>query len=77
MIIGRITAKSQAIIPRAVRLALGIKPGDEIVYEIVGGEVKLRNAIPVDRDAKDDPFLNNFSAFTEWSGDCDRVNDQP
>ncbi len=39
MIIGRITAKAQTTIPRAVRLALGIGPGDEIGYEIDGDKV--------------------------------------
>ena len=57
MIIGRITAKAQTAIPRAVRLALGVKPGDEIAYEIEGDRVILRRA--------GDPFDKPFASFTE------------
>ena len=67
MIIGRITAKAQTTIPRAVRLALGIKPGDEIAYEIEGDRVILRRA--------GDPFDKPFAAFTEWSDDLDEAYD--
>jgi antitoxin PrlF len=34
MILSRITAKAQTTIPQAVRRALGVKPGDDIAYEI-------------------------------------------
>jgi antitoxin PrlF len=67
MIIGRITAKAQTTIPRAVRLALGIKPGDEIAYEIEGDRVILRRA--------DDPFDKPFASFTEWSDELDSAYD--
>ena len=72
MIIGRITAKAQTTIPRAVRLALGIGPGDEIGYEIDGDKVILTRVKPSEKD----PFLANFSAFTEWSGEYDSVYDR-
>ena len=42
MIHSRITAKSQTTIPRAVREALGIGPGDDIAYEISNGAVVLK-----------------------------------
>jgi antitoxin PrlF len=67
MIIGRITAKAQTTIPRAVRKALGIKPGDEIAYEIEGDRVVIRRV--------GDPFDRPFAAFTEWSDECDSVYD--
>lgn len=67
MIIGRITAKAQTTIPRAVRLALGIKPGDEIAYEIEGDRVILRRA--------GDPFDRPFAAFSEWSDGLDEAYD--
>jgi antitoxin PrlF len=67
MIIGRITAKAQTTIPRAVRMALGVKPGDEISYEIEGDRVILRRA--------GDPFDRPFAAFTEWSDDLDAAYD--
>ena len=72
MIIGRITAKAQTTIPRAVRLALGIGPGDEIGYEIDGDKVVLTR---VKLDEKD-MFVNNFSTFTEWSDEYDSVYDR-
>jgi antitoxin PrlF len=67
MIIGRITAKAQTTIPRAVRLALGVKPGDEIAYEIEGDRVILRRA--------DDPFDKPFASFTEWADELDSAYD--
>jgi antitoxin PrlF len=69
MIMGRITAKSQTTIPRAVRTALGIKPGDDVAYEIRGHEVVMKRAI---KPAKD-MFLANFSTFTEWESEADRI----
>ena len=67
MIIGRITAKAQTTIPRAVRLALGIKPGDDIAYEIEGDRVILRKA--------SDPFDKPFASFNEWEDDLDSAYD--
>ena len=67
MIIGRITAKAQTTIPRAVRMALGVKPGDEIAYEIDGDRVVIRRA--------NDPFDRPFATFTEWSDDLDDAYD--
>ena len=72
MIIGRITAKAQTTIPRAVRLALGIGPGDEIGYEIDGNKVVLTRVKPDEKDM----FVNNFSTFTEWSDEYDSVYDR-
>ena len=57
MIVGRITAKAQTTIPRAVRLALGIKPGDEIGYEIEGDRVVMRRV--------GDPFDKPFASFSD------------
>ena len=72
MIIGRITAKAQTTIPRAVRLALGVGPGDEIGYEIDGDKVILTRVKPDEKDM----FVNNFSTFTEWSDEYDSVYDR-
>ena len=66
MIMGRITAKAQTTIPRAVRLALGLKPGDDVVWEIEGNQVVMSRA----RKAVD-AFVGNFDAFTEWASDAD------
>jgi antitoxin PrlF len=66
MIIGKITAKAQTTIPRAVRLALGLKPGDDVVWEIDGDQVVLTRARPAS-----DPFVGNFDCFTEWASDAE------
>lgn len=39
-----ITSKGQTTIPREVRDALGVEPGDRIVYEVVGDCVRIRSA---------------------------------
>lgn len=66
MILGKITAKAQTTIPRAVRLALGLKPGDEVVWEIDGDQVIVSRA-----RKSSDPFVGNFDAFSEWASDAD------
>jgi antitoxin PrlF len=65
MIRSRLTTKSQTTIPRAVREALNLQPGDEVVYQVEGERVVLRKA---ETPAVDDPF----ATFTEWDGDADR-----
>ncbi len=69
MIHSRITAKSQTTIPRAVRIALGLKPGDFVGYDIENGEVRLKKFNP------NDPFENPFALFTEWADELDSVYD--
>jgi antitoxin PrlF len=71
MIMGRITAKSQTTIPRAVRLALGLKPGDSIAYVIEGDVARVRRVAANGGDG----FVNNFSTFSEWSDELDSVYD--
>ena len=66
MILGKITAKAQTTIPRAVRLALGLKPGDAVVWEIEGDQVVMSRALK-----SVDAFVGNFDAFTEWASDAD------
>ena len=70
MIIGRITAKAQTTIPRAVRIALNLNPGDKVAYAIKGDQVILSRV-----DDEKDGFVNNFSAFTEWADELDSVYD--
>lgn len=67
MILSRITAKAQTTIPQAVRRALGVKPGDDIAYEIEGDRVVIRRA--------GDPFDRPFASFTEWADELDSVYD--
>ena len=72
MIHGRITAKAQTTIPRAVRVALGVKPGDDVVWELEGDRAVVRRA------ASDEPdmIVNNISTFAEWGDELDAVFDE-
>ena len=65
MIVSKLTAKAQTTIPRPVRIALGLDPGDELVYEIDGARVILTKVRP--RAATDDPFRT----FREWETEAD------
>ena len=61
----RISVKSQTVLPKQVREALGVRPGDTLRYSITEEGVlidKLRRPVDVD-----DPF----AAFTDWSGAAD------
>ena len=65
MIAGKLTSKGQTTIPQPVRAALGLRPGDELSYEIVDGRVVLAK---VRRGAAtDDPFRT----FEEWGSEAD------
>lgn len=63
MITSKLTSKAQTTIPRAVRTALGVKPGDEIAYAVADGHVLLTKASKPRRGA---PFEDPFAAFREW-----------
>lgn len=68
MIQSRITSKAQTTIPRAIREALGVGPGDRLVWDTDGKGVTVRRLALVDPR---DPFVNNFSTFTEWADELD------
>ncbi len=38
----KITSKGQITVPREIRHALGVKPGDKIIFEQVGKDVSVR-----------------------------------
>lgn len=65
MVTSKLTSKAQTTVPQAVRAALGLREGDELLYEIEGERVVLKKAL---RAPIDDPF----AAFDEWDGDADR-----
>jgi antitoxin PrlF len=65
MIVSKLTSKSQTTIPQSVRRALHLRPGDEIVYEIVDGQVILTKSQGGSKT--DDPFRT----FDEWSSEAD------
>jgi AbrB family looped-hinge helix DNA binding protein len=60
----KLTAKAQTTVPKAVREALGAKPGDVLVYRIgKGGKVTLAKAEPLDR-----AYLKSLeSTLSEWA----------
>lgn len=65
MLTSKLTSKSQTTIPQPVRMALGLRPGDEIAYRIDDGQVILIKARTV---RGDDPF----KTFEEWDSEADR-----
>lgn len=65
MIVSKLTSKAQTTIPQAVRIALRVRDGDELAYEIDGDRVILSKRTNSD---KDDPFRS----FEEWNSEADR-----
>ncbi|MGH7858727.1 MAG: AbrB/MazE/SpoVT family DNA-binding domain-containing protein [Candidatus Binatia bacterium] len=63
MAAGKLSAKSQVTIPKKVREAIGVEPGDTVVYEIRGKVALLRKAQPFDS-----AFHSALSAtLDEWA----------
>jgi bifunctional DNA-binding transcriptional regulator/antitoxin component of YhaV-PrlF toxin-antitoxin module len=60
----RVSVKSQTVLPRAVRAALGIRPGDTLRYRLTGKGVLIDKASVAETE---DPF----AAFSEWAGESD------
>ena len=61
----RVSVKSQTVLPKQVREALRVGPGDTLRYRITEQGVLIDKArAPTDAD---DPF----AAFAEWSGAAD------
>lgn len=69
MIQSRITSKAQTTIPRAVLTALDLREGDTVSYQIESDRVVLTRA------EHPDPFVGNFSTFTEWADEADSAYD--
>jgi antitoxin PrlF len=61
----RLGVKAQTVLPKAVREALDVGPGDQIGYTIHEGRVIL-TAVKKP-DAHDDPF----ACFDEWASEAD------
>jgi len=58
----KLTAKSQTTVPKEIRVALGVKPGDMLVYRVMKGRVTLSRAEPLDR-----AYLKAVeSTLSEW-----------
>lgn len=65
LIISKLTSKAQTTIPQPIRSALGLQPGDELLYEITDGQVILTKART--GATADDPFRS----FEEWHSEAD------
>lgn len=66
-VFSKITAKAQTTVPKEVRTALGVKPGDMLVYRIMKGKVILARAEPIDR-----AYLKSLeNTLSEWASDED------
>ena len=63
----KLSSKSQVTLPRAVREALGARPGDTIAYEVEGNLVRLKRLEPF--DAAFHKALSN--TLSEWATDED------
>jgi len=61
--LSKVTSNGQATIPGTVRKALGLEPGDSVLFLIDGEKVTLRRAQPPDAG-----FLKLATeSFTEWN----------
>ena len=63
VLFSKITANAQTTVPKEVREALGVKPGDMLVYRISKGRITLARAQPLDRT-----YLKAVeSTLSEWT----------
>jgi antitoxin PrlF len=65
MIISKLTTKAQTTIPQPVRLALGVREGDELAYLIVDGRVILTKA-SARMISRNGPLEEPFAICREW-----------
>ncbi|MGH8796688.1 MAG: AbrB/MazE/SpoVT family DNA-binding domain-containing protein [Caldimonas sp.] len=65
MITSKLTSKAQTTVPQPVRVALRLRAGDELAYEIEGERVVLTRVDPA--GGADDPFRT----FEEWHSEAD------
>jgi antitoxin PrlF len=56
---GKVSAKSQVVIPKVVRQQLGLKQGDLLRFRVSGDRITIEKV----REAEDDPF----ATFSEWN----------
>lgn len=68
MITSRLTTRAQTTVPKAVRDALRVRPGDTLAYRIKGDRVILTKAPGAPTDSP-------FATFREWDSEKDRRAD--
>lgn len=61
---GKLSVKSQTVLPREVRERLNVGPGDSLLYVLDDSGVRLEKFVVHEED---DPF----ATFTEWSSAAD------
>jgi AbrB family looped-hinge helix DNA binding protein len=62
-LVSKVTSKGQATIPSPVRKALGVRPGDSVLFSVEGTTVTLRRAERLDAG-----FLKLASdSFADWN----------
>lgn len=66
MIKGKVSTDGRTTIPKLVRAALNLSPGDELTYYIEA------NVVIITKLGAPEP-LDPFIMFTEWDGDADRA----
>ena len=67
MIVIRLEADAPPVVPAELLEKLGLKPGDEIAFEVIGDKIVVASAA-----GAPDMFIGNFSTFTEWDTEADR-----
>lgn len=65
MISSKLTTKAQTTIPKPVRAALRLQPGDALVYQIADRRVILT------KGGRGDKIDVRFCAFSEWDSEAD------
>jgi antitoxin PrlF len=63
IVYGKLSSKSQTVIPKTVRKRLGLKPGDMLRFRIADDQVTIDKV----STAEDDPFVT----FVEWNAEDD------
>lgn len=68
--LAKITSKGQTTVPAAVREALGVKPGDTLLWEIAErGEARVRRVAPLDI-----AYLKALEpGLSEWASEADEA----
>ena len=67
VIVSKLTSKAQTTIPKPIRAALELHPGDALAYEILDGRVMITKVQSATR--LDDPFRT----FREWHSEADNT----